>query len=274
MSNSYKLSKGFLVDYDWMESIDTLSDREAGKLLLDLLRYQRSRGKIPLPKYPEKSRLNVLAPMIVCHINRRLDGAKAAEGGRSEENAGTEAPTLPTGGEGTPPKEKIKTKTREAELNREKTDCADAPPSEEQLDPVGQIGQSEKQSETGYLHTEEDIRALYEILCPTLLPGKRDEETKKAILRAASHLTDEEIRQLFMRAEKTPFLCGKGRSGWKPTLLWVLENADRITKGEFDPRPTKTDGSLDSPNTPGSFETDEFYNLALRRSYGPNAPQA
>ncbi len=51
-------------------------------------------------------------------------------------------------------------------------------------------------------------------------------------------------RDLFERVAVSPFLCGKGASGWRATLSWLLEreNLLRVLEGQYDPRTGDEDG--------------------------------
>lgn len=88
---------------------------------------------------------------------------------------------------------------------------------------------------------------MFRELCPSLIQVRRmSAGLAEKIRDAQKRLTPEELRQLFTRAEATPFLRGEGERGWNASLLWVLENAQEIAAGRYD--------SYEKPKTPEAPE--------------------
>ena len=71
MSKGSNLNSGFLVLYDWLPALESLSGEDCKSLLLALVKRQKD-GQ-PLPVF-ENQLVNVFAGMIEPTIKRRLDG--------------------------------------------------------------------------------------------------------------------------------------------------------------------------------------------------------
>jgi hypothetical protein len=85
-------------------------------------------------------------------------------------------------------------------------------------------------------------------LCPSLLqPRGITDKMREAIRTAARRYSREELEALFRRAEGIPYLRGDTGSGKKFSLKGVLEKADRIMSGEFDPYEKETAPVEDVP---------------------------
>jgi hypothetical protein len=71
----------------------------------------------------------------------------------------------------------------------------------------------------------------------------------------------EDYRRLFETANECDFLKGGGERGWKASLEWLIDHMYGVTSGKYRTwnKPAEPESS--------SFDTDEFFEAALRRSY-------
>ena len=79
-----------------------------------------------------------------------------------------------------------------------------------------------------------------------------------------SGYTDDDFRRLFEKANECGFLRGGGDRGWKASLEWLIEHRDDVMSDKYAAW-NKADQWSDSGNS--SFDTEEFFKLALARSY-------
>ena len=111
----------------------------------------------------------------------------------------------------------------------------------------------------------EQIAALYREMCPEL-PGVRDmtDARRRAIHARCEAAPEGQIwamwRELFGHVRRSSFLRGNNSRGWRATLDWLINptNFDKVMAGTYDDRGT-------GGNQSGSFDTDEFFNMALER---------
>lgn len=75
MATQYRLSKGFLFDYGWEEELRELSPELFHSVFWALLDYQKSNGKIAIPR-PNDPQAKTIISFVKLHINNRLNGAK------------------------------------------------------------------------------------------------------------------------------------------------------------------------------------------------------
>ena len=65
---------------------------------------------------------------------------------------------------------------------------------------------------------------LYTELCPSLNEVRnRTAKRREAVRMLLEHYTVDEITEGFRKAEATPYLCGKGKSGWKANFDWLVQ---------------------------------------------------
>ena len=75
MATQYRLSKGFLFDYGWEEELRELSPDLFHSVFWALLDYQKSKGKIALPR-PNDPQAKTIVSFVRLQIDNRLNGAK------------------------------------------------------------------------------------------------------------------------------------------------------------------------------------------------------
>ena len=83
------------------------------------------------------------------------------------------------------------------------------------------------------------ILALYHETCPSLPPVKvLTPQRKRALeeLHAALGGSMDAVRDYFRKCANTPFLCGKGKNGWRANLDFLLDPGKRasIIDGKYD----------------------------------------
>lgn len=98
MSKGSNLNSGFLVLYDWLPALESLSGEDCKSLLLALVKRQKD-GQ-PLPVF-ENQLVNVFAGMIEPTIKRRLDGQAGGNKAKADTTIvpttdTTIAPTIPS----------------------------------------------------------------------------------------------------------------------------------------------------------------------------------
>lgn len=109
MSKGSNLNSGFLVLYDWLPALESLSGEDCKSLLLALVKRQKD-GQ-PLPVF-ENQLVNVFAGMIEPTIKRRLDGQAGGNKAKADTTIvpttdTTIAPTIPSRAEQSKDKQSI-----------------------------------------------------------------------------------------------------------------------------------------------------------------------
>ena len=120
------------------------------------------------------------------------------------------------------------------------------------------------------------LRKEYERICGTVLP-KQDTltQTQITLIRKGTlgGIILKDYRKVFEAAAQTPFL--KGANGrWRATFQWLVtpEKTKKVLSGTYrdytpDKQPQKAPHT-ESPNPYTSFDTDEFFQAALKQTYG------
>ena len=147
--------------------------------------------------------------------------------------------------------EKRKKKRKEAKENKERKIDKEIRTIEE-----GEEARTRK-TRTG-AHAEEQVKALFNSACSplprlTFLTRSR----REAIGQLLQIYSLEDIRQGFQKVKASSFLQGKNDRKWRATFDWLVEEDHfaRLLEGAYD----------DGEET-GSFDTDEFFEAALKRS--------
>lgn len=174
-------------------------------------------------------------------------------------------------------KKRNKKKSNETKLNEKKSnhikreekepqeggssDCAAAPSldSAEAQSPCACGSLSEKERDD----LTRSVMDSYNSLCSSLPPVSNVSAPRiKAVCETADFLLQHGgFEKYFERVARSDFLCGKNKPKWKATFDWLIkkENAVKVMEGNYD-NPKSHDGS--------SFDTDDFFLAALKRSYG------
>ena len=114
MKKRINLDSGFLILYDWLPLLNTLSNKDY-RLLMDAL-IARQRENKPLPTF-QRPLVNSIAYTIEAVIKRRLEGAAWAQKGQTEAESSEDTPE---GSPTTKEKENIRTeKSSQAERSGE-----------------------------------------------------------------------------------------------------------------------------------------------------------
>ena len=105
------------------------------------------------------------------------------------------------------------------------------------------------------------ITDLFNEICVSF-PSVRSlsDARKKAIKARLNTYTLEDFRQCFENAEASSFLKGANNRNWSATFDWLIKDSNmaKVLEGNYADKGSKPGNS--------SFDTDEFFNLALRRS--------
>ena len=103
-----------------------------------------------------------------------------------------------------------------------------------------------------------EVVEMFREICPSLAQGQRISTGLAEKIRKAEK---QDLRQLFTKAEATPFLRGEGKKGWKASLSWVLERSEEIMAGKYDAYEKPESAGLSEP----FGEADLAYWESVRR---------
>ena len=249
-----KKDNGFLLFYDWKAPFEALSGDECKKILMAMFDYARD-GTEP----PE---FEGMAQMAACFIfpamkrrkesveNGSKGGYKKAENAASKANGTDFADDTGVSDTVYPPTTPLIPPYNDAATTRQDID--------KDIDENKNIDYRQDDDKTV---TASSVVGLAKSICdwidyPTVL-------TRELCQRIEGSGYDyEDYRRLFETANECDFLKGKGGRGWKASLEWLIEHMYEVTSGKYR--------AWDKPaeNASSSFDTDEFFEAALRRSYG------
>ena len=107
------------------------------------------------------------------------------------------------------------------------------------------------------------VAELYNKICTSLSPVQSLTPSREAAIRDISQTIKKcgGFEKLFKTVQASDFLCGKNKLKWKCTFDWIInkDNAVKIMEGNFN---------NSKVSDYGSFDTDDFFEAALMRSYG------
>lgn len=290
MARETKREKGVVLYYDYRAQLSLLSDSERGRLLMALLDYGET-GQEP--------ELDGAALMAFSFIRSQIDrnAAKYAETCRKRSEAGKKggrpkADEAGNQGEATENKSETENQSEAKKANAfdEKQDEAKkantntntntktntntntniSPNGDIEKEPVGSFykppngGSSTAEPSTPAEVVPapyREIVELYHSICKSYPKLRTISESRKRAISARwrEYGHDFEVfRELFTRAEASQFLKGKNQRNWTADFNWLLgsENMAKVLEGKYGEK-GKTENS--------SFDTDEFFELALRR---------
>ena len=118
------------------------------------------------------------------------------------------------------------------------------------------------------VHTEREkqddvllVRELYNSICVSLPRFDTVSDARRKLIKARLKTYPlEKFKELFEKAEKTPFLKGGNKRKWRANIDWLMEddNFAKVLDGNY----TDRDNS-----TASSFDTEDFFQAAIKRSY-------
>lgn len=254
-----KKDNGFFIFYDWREAFTALSGDDCKSILMAMFDYAE--------KDKEPPEFEGLAKMAACFIFPAMKRRKeSVENGRRGGQARVENAASGDGkSEGA--EDYSNSTPLQPPLNPPSTPLDDMsnPPSSTKT--RQDIDIDNKQDLDLDLDIDEDktvtassVVGLAKSICewidyPTVL-------TRELCQRIEGSGYDyEDYRRLFEVANECDFLKGKGGRGWKASLEWLIEHMYEVTSGKYRTwnKPAEPESS--------SFDTDEFFEAALRRSY-------
>lgn len=110
----------------------------------------------------------------------------------------------------------------------------------------------------------ERIVALFNEICPSLQKViKVSDARKKAIATITKAFSDEEIKTVFEKSEKSDFLTGKTKSGFKAAFDWIMKQSNfiKVLEGNYDNRQETAIQTVDQP----SFNVTEIEQKKLAK---------
>lgn len=257
-----KKDNGFLLFYDWKAPFEALSGDECKKILMAMFDYARD-GTEP----PE---FEGMAQMAACFIfpamKRRKESVEnGSKGGyKKAENAAAKVNVdnvVENNGDNTdvegvndivyPPTTPLIPPYNNAATTRQDKDI------DKDIDENKNIDYRQDDDKTV---TASSVVGLAKSICewidyPTVLSRELCQRIE------GSGYDYEDYKRLFEVANECDFLKGKGGRGWKASLEWLIDHMYEVTSGKYR--------AWDKPaeNASSSFDTDEFFEAALRRSY-------
>ena len=149
--------------------------------------------------------------------------------------------------------EKRKKKRKEPKENKERK-------IEEEIRTIEEGEEARARKTHAHARTEEQVRDLFNSVCsplPRLLFLTKPR--REAIGRLLENYSLEDIRQGFDKIKRCSFLKGDNKLKWRATFDWIIDedHFTRLLEGVYD--------DTEDPNS--SFEANEFWELALKKSY-------
>lgn len=273
--------KSFMLYYDYREHLQILTDEERGKLLMALMDYGMT-GEPP--------KLTGAALMAFSFITSQMDrdaeryaekckkrSEAGKQGGRPRKakasEDGADKPTAPNNAEEKAKKangffeKQTETKKADTETDTDKEKDTDTDTGTTPLTPL-QGGKSKTPSCTGEPVNADKtpykvIVTLYHDRCKSYpkLRGLSDKRKKAIAARWKEYEHSLDVfRELFEKAETSKFLKGESESKWKADFNWLMnsENMAKVLEGKYDNQ---------EPRLGSSFDTEEFYEAALRKGF-------
>ena len=285
MAKGEKKEKGVVLYYDYRTQLSLLSDEDRGRLLMALLDYGE-KGTEP--------ELDGAALMAFSFIRSQMDrnAAKYAEicrkraeagkkGGRPKEGesegkseAENQSEAKKANGFEKNQSEAKKANTNTNNKNKNKTNT-NTNTNTNTISSYEEINMSpDGDTSTAPLLTSSadasapyrDIVDLYHTICTSYPVLRTISKKRKQMMdeRWAEYEGNlDTFRELFTIAEESPFLKGKNDRGWSADFNWLLdgENMPKVLEGNYS---AKKSG--------GSFDTDEFFEAAVARSWEDREP--
>ena len=138
----------------------------------------------------------------------------------------------------------------------------------------------EKKSKVNY----KVIADLFNETCVSFPRCSKLSEGRKAAIRArfSAGYTMEDFQHLFQKAQESTFLRGGNKRNWTATFDWLISDSNmaKVLDGNYDDRQkgsrgkgfpetslSSFGGSREKDVSGGSFDTDDFFEAALHRSY-------
>ena len=259
-----KTYNAFLIFHDWKEAFEALDGESCKAILLAMFDYSVS-GTQP-PEFDDPA-AKMAARFIFPAMERRArDAENGRKGGyKKAENAAAKAsvdssvdnnvdntvensefypPTTPL----LPPYYPKQDKTRQDDYKIKQNDI---------------IQDDDEIKKSGCAADVSSVVSQAMEICKWMdVPSRITAELHREVLM--SGYTDEDFRRLFEEANRCEFLRGGGERGWKASLEWLVKHRDDVMSGKYAAW-NRTDQSGDDSNS--SFDTKEFFELALARSY-------
>ena len=121
----------------------------------------------------------------------------------------------------------------------------------------------------------QQIVDMYHSMCPDLPKVTKITDTRRSALHARLEEIEEKepgkvfatFRRLFEHVNASAFLQGKKGSGWRANFDWLMnpQNFAKVMGGTYD------DHAPNAAKPMGNFDTDDFFEAAMARSYNGKA---
>ncbi|MBR6557383.1 MAG: hypothetical protein IKT70_00065 [Clostridia bacterium] len=259
MGSSYNLDKGFLVSASWVEAMKCIPSDELGGVIMALMDYQISGGENHLD-YSEMSDIaRMFCLCVIPHIDNRLENiSNGQKGGRPKNQASDKEDTgtkPPFSENKTPPfhedGEKENLKLSKDKLSKDKSSQVESSTSPECEEAPGQMGEEAVEEDA------DDILAKRERAFTAFMaeyPRKQRVTEAKHMFEEIGVFDTEELMSLLDRWKKS--------EEWRKEGGRFIPCADKFLREIYGFRlePSRKEHN-------GSFDTDEFFSAALRRSF-------
>lgn len=144
---------------------------------------------------------------------------------------------------------------------------------EEDKDIYNTLSATQPESQCPFLK----IRDMYHEICISYPKIKTiDGKRRKAVAaRWRAYKSLDTFEELFRKAEESNFLKGSNSRNWSATFDWLIEanNMAKVLEDNYANEKKAENSALNKTKNPsteqtGSFDTDEFIELAMKKSYG------
>ena len=116
------------------------------------------------------------------------------------------------------------------------------------------------------------IQSFYNGTCTQLAPIRSIQGKREVAVRARWNEWKklETFIELFRKTSASAFLNGDNQRGWKADFDWLMigGNASKVLEGRYDDDNRAPKQEEKQPAKETTFETDDFFNAALRATYG------
>lgn len=263
-----RCDKAFLIFHDWRCAFEDLSGDECKEILLAMFDYSKDGTEPPTFSGMAKMAANFIFPAMERSNERakagRIGGLKRAENAAKDNlleatlkhtSSTLEAPLKYTCDDG---------QAIQANGNSLKSASTTRQDKDKTKQDKDKTLQDDDKDETRQCDASVDVSSVVKKAkeyCGWLdITKQLPNATVLKMLNNGYTMDDYEL--LFKVAAECPFLNGGGERGWKADIVWLIDHADEVATGKYKEW-HKGEDWQNGGNS--SFDTHEFFNLALNR---------